>query len=234
METVRVHAMEGGMISSLGGIEKLRAVLSLYDNPCQVVVISPVRSGELSFSHLLSNAALKDEKLWSLLEKSQNSWEDFLSKTSSSAFVDDELRRHFEDMEDLLRSVWLLEDVSKNTENYFSSLTSTFLAAVACDYLARNGISCTAIEARTALRAKSFTNGVTLVYGTLEQSPTSSYVGEGESEYTAALIAAQCNAGITYWNTRSLFCSASSREIPSAKVIKRLTYAEATEKTKER
>lgn len=229
METVRVHAIEGGMISSLGGIEKLRSVLSLYDNPCQVVVISPVRSGELSFSHLLANAAMKDEKLWSLLEKSQNSWEDFLSKTSSSAFVDDELRRHFEDMEDLLRSVWLLEDVSKNTENYFSSLTSTFLAAVACDYLARNGISCTAIEARTALRAKSFTNGVTIVYGTLEQSPTSSYVGEGESEYTAALIAAQCNAGITYWNTRSLFCSASSREIPSAKVIKRLTYAEATE-----
>ena len=217
------------MISSLGGIEKLRSVLSLYDNPCQVVVISPVRSGELSFSHLLANAAMKDEKLWSLLEKSQNSWEDFLSKTSSSAFVDDELRRHFEDMEDLLRSVWLLEDVSKNTENYFSSLTSTFLAAVACDYLARNGISCTAIETRTALRARSFTNGVTLVYGTLEQSPTSTYVGEGESEYTAALIAAQCGADITYWNTRSLFCSASSREIPSARVIKRLTYAEATE-----
>ena len=81
METVRVHAIEGGMISSLGGIEKLRSVLSLYDNPCQVVVISPVRSGELSFSHLLANAAMKDEKLWSLLEKSQNSWEDCRSKT---------------------------------------------------------------------------------------------------------------------------------------------------------
>ena len=200
METTRIHAIEGAMIASLDGLDRLCSIVALHDNPCQVVVVSPLRSGELSFHDLLSSAARKDEKLWSMLEKSESTWQSFVCQAGAADRMEDMLRGDFEDMEDLLRSVWLLCDVSRNTENYFSCLTSRFLSHLASCYLERRGMN-----------------------------SSHAYQGEGESEYSASLIAASCDGELTFWNSRSLFCSASSRDIPSARVIERLTYAEATE-----
>ena len=229
METTRIHAIEGAMIASQEGLDRLCQVVRLYDNPCQIVVTSPLRSGELAFHELLTSAARKDEKLWSMLEKSESCWQSFVSSAGASDRMDDMLRGDFEDMEDLLRSVWLLADVSPNTENYFSCLTSRFLAHLAAFHLERNGIVATVMDVETALRTRSFVKGVTVVHGQLRQNSSHAYQGEGESEYTASMIAASCEGELTFWNNRSLFCSASSRDIPSARVIERLTYAEATE-----
>lgn len=229
MENTRVHALEGAALSTLEGLDRLVQVLSMYDNPSQVVVISPLRTGALSFGDLLRSAARKDERLWSTLEKSESAWDGFVSSAGAGDLMGDMLRRNFEDMEDLLRSVWLLEDVSDNTEEYFNCLTSRFLAQLAAFTLAQHGFMADVMDVKTALRAAGFHKGVTLVYGALKQNSSHAYVGEGESEYTASLIANQTGGQLTFWNLRSLFCSASSRDIPSARVIERLTYAEATE-----
>lgn len=229
METTRIHAIEGAMIASLDGLDRLCSIVALHDNPCQVVVVSPLRRGELSFHDLLSSAARKDEKLWSMLEKSESTWQSFVCQAGAADRMEDMLRGDFEDMEDLLRSVWLLCDVSRNTENYFSCLTSRFLSHLASCYLERRGMTATVMDVETALRTRSFVKGVTIVHGQLRQNSSHAYQGEGESEYSASLIAASCDGELTFWNSRSLFCSASSRDIPSARVIERLTYAEATE-----
>lgn len=229
MQTTRIHAVEGSMIASLEGLEQLASVVRMYDNPAQVFVISPLREGSLSFTPLLTSAAGKDERLWSRLEKSEQAWDSFVSASGTSDQMEEVMRKSFEDMEDLLRSIWILEDVSANTERFFSCLTSDFLAHLAAACLQKKGIGASAMEVEKALRAKSFPAGVTLVYGDLRQNSSHRYTGEGESEYTAALIAAASSSELTYWNSRSLFCSASKRDIPSAKVIEYLTYAEATE-----
>ena len=229
MRTTRIHAIEGAMISSSDGLSRLAEVIRSYGNPAQVVVVSPLRTGELSFSPLLESAAKKDEKLWSMLEKSESTWQKYASRVTSDDVMSDNLRSAFEDMEDLLKSVWLLGDVSANTEDFFLSMTSRFLAFVASFYLKSQGIDAVLMDVDSALRARSFPGGVTLVHGVLKQNSSHSYVGEGEAEYTSSLIAANVSSELTFWNSRSLFCSASSRDIPSAKVIERLTYAEATE-----
>ena len=229
MKTTRIHAIEGAMISSSEGLSRLAEVIRSYGNPAQVVVVSPLRTGELSFSPLLESAAKKDEKLWSMLEKSESTWQKYASRVTSDDVMSDNLRSAFEDMEDLLKSVWLLGDVSANTEDFFLSMTSRFLAFVASFYLKSQGIDALLMDVDSALRARSFPGGVTLVHGVLKQNSSHSYVGEGEAEYTSSLIAANVSSELTFWNSRSLFCSASSRDIPSAKVIERLTYAEATE-----
>lgn len=229
MENTRIHAVEGRCLDSVANLDTLERVIRGSSSPSQVVVISPIRDGSLCFHELLSSAARKDERLWAMLEKSEGAWDAFVEEAGASSLMDDMLRTSFADMEDLLRSIWLLEDVSQNTEDYFSSLTSHFLAQLASFHLTQRGLISTTMDVRSALRAKSFSSGVTFVYGVMKQNSSRSYIGEGESEYTASLIASNVSGSLTFWNSRSLFCSASSRDIPSARVIDHLTFAEATE-----
>ncbi|MBQ0072516.1 MAG: bifunctional aspartate kinase/homoserine dehydrogenase I, partial [Spirochaetales bacterium] len=52
---------------------------------------------------------------------------------------------------------------------------------------------------------------------------------EGWGEYTAALVSKKLHAPLTFWNQRSLFYSASHKDVPNAHIIRSMTYAEATE-----
>ncbi len=217
------------MLSTNEGLSRLLEVVGLYDSASQVFVVPPLREGHLSFSSALSSACLRDERLWAMLERCESAWDAFALSVGAAADVDEELRRAFADMEDLLRSVWLLGDVSRQTRLWFEGMTSRFLSIIAASYLAQAGLPCTVMDVSEALRVKDFGEGVTIVNGELRQNSSRAYTGEGEGEYTATLIARNCGASLTYWNSRSLFCSARSKDIPSARVISRLTYAEATE-----
>ena len=229
MPNTRVHALEGDMLASIRGLEQCAEILASASEESQLVVVSPLREGPLGFGELLQLASHKDEKLWAMLEKSQGAWEAFARQAASPAPVVDMLRSAFEDMEDILRSVWLLGDVSHTTRDWFDCLTSRFLAFLAASHLMSRSIGATTMEIGAALGAHSFVSGVSFIYGKLPQNSSGAYVGEGEAEYSACLIAAAVGANLTFWNSRSLFCTASSRDIPSARVIGRLSYAEATE-----
>ena len=66
----------------------------------------------------------------------------------------------------------------------------------------------------------------------VEQPVTVVYCEKGEkrSEYAAALLASRLGAeGVTFWNSSSLLKSADDSDVPSALVIRALSYAEATE-----
>lgn len=53
---VRVHALEGSMVSTLAGVEKLIEIYKSGKEDCQIFVLSPVRSPELSLEILLKEA----------------------------------------------------------------------------------------------------------------------------------------------------------------------------------
>ena len=63
MEGVRIHALEGAMLSSPEGFAKLLKVHASSQEESQVYVISPIHEGPLSFQELLDSAKRKDEIL---------------------------------------------------------------------------------------------------------------------------------------------------------------------------
>ena len=230
MEGVRIHALEGAMLSSPEGFAKLLKVHASSQEESQVYVISPIHEGPLSFQELLDSAKRKDEILWSLLEQSQLSWLELSAQLSiRDELVSSLIRKGFEDMEDILRSVWLLADVSESTAKYFASITSYYLALIASAHFNSSSITASLLTAGKAIRQRSFPTGATFVYGDLILPKIKVHDREGESEYTASLCAVNTGAALTFWNMKSLLCTARKKDIPSAKVIERLTYAEATE-----
>ncbi len=235
MPGIRVHALEGSMLSSSTGQRKL---LSLYRNDgedTEIFVLSPVSSPELSLTGLLEAAAGNDEKLWSKLERSQSSWNELAENTlSDPSKVQERMNARFSIAEDILRALWLLHDVPEAAVRHFGSMTSSFLSDMLCTLFSESGIPASVYQPREAVEAASFPEGAVFVSGELfraESAPDASgrIRKEGESEYTASLIARNHDAALTFWNSRSLLCTASRRDVPSAPVIKNLTYKEATE-----
>ncbi len=233
----RVHAVEGVMVSTKNGIQKL---LDLYkgSEDHQVFVISPVKDNELSLTGLLEKAEKKDEKLWAVIERSRSSWLE-LSENSLendvTSFVTEAINASFAKVEDVLKAVWLLEKSSPESIIYLESMTSFFIASILSALFEEENVEASIFEVGEAVRRSSFPKGASFVYGRMllpetERKDASGKVRrEGESEYTASIIAANINAHLTFWNHRSLLRTASEKDVPSAEVIKNLSYAEAAE-----
>ena len=234
MNPISVHALEGAMLSNATDAERLLRIAS-EGFVTTVFVVSPVTSPELSLEGLLASSRDNDEKLWSRLEKSQNAWIE-LSETilSDASQVEESISQSFSEVEDILRAVWILRDTDQSQSRYLATLTSSFISLIFSEVLRANGIKSSTISAREAVDAKELPEGALFVTGDLF-IPSEAFnaagkaMKEGGSEYTASLIAAVHDAPVTFWNSRSPLCSASRRDVPSAPVIKHLTYAEATE-----
>lgn len=238
MEDIRIHALEGSMIASPEGLGKLLELAKVQKEHSVVYVISPLHEGTLSFHSLLQSAKDHDEKLWSLTEKAQTAWEDLTETVLAmhqSAEAQSLMAQGFEEVEDILRAVWLLKDISEATEKRFASLTSYYLALLAYFLFTCEKMPTEIKSIDKALLDHSFPRGANFIYGVMPQSgserPDASgrVRDEGESEYAASLLASRTGAYLTFWNNRSLLCSARRKDVPAAHVIGHLSYAEATE-----
>ena len=237
MASVHVHALEGAMLTSSQGAQKLFNIYSSESADTQVFVISPVAVSDLSMDSLIASAAARDEKLWSRLEKSQNAWEETASSIlgdGNEGSVTDSMDKSFSEIEDVLRALWILEDAPDAARKHLSELTGSFLSLILNAYFISKGAESAVLDASEAVKGSSLPSGVVLVSGNLYSAPGSADAsgkvhGDGGSEYTASLIAAMHNGSLTFWNSRSLLCSASRSDVPASSVIEHLTYDEATE-----
>jgi len=238
VNNARIHALEGAMVSTASGVEKLLDIYNKSEERCQIFVISPVRSPELSFESLLNDAANKDERLWARLENSQSNWIEFLESAVSGPNFDKVAQRinaAFSDIEDILKAIWILEDGSGAAKEHFESLTSTFIADILSARFRAEGIDAKCFSPKDILeRRPAFEDCAVFVSGELLHADDNVDASgrireEGEAEYTASLIAASYSSPVTFWNTKSILCTAAKRDVPSASPIDYLTYAEATE-----
>lgn len=238
MEKIRIHALEGAMVSTKAGIEKLLGVYKAGEEETKVFVLSPVNAPELSMTSLLLSASRRDERLWGKLEKSQNNWNELAEHALSPSYamaVKEKINSSFSEVEDILRAVWILESDQGKAATYTADLTSSFISIILQARFEAEGIPSKVMTPKEALDCPAFPKGAVFVSGDLVKSPISADASgkvrkdEGESEYTASLIAAHVIAPVTFWNMKSLLCTASRRDVPSADVIKNLTYDEATE-----
>ena len=235
MNSVRIHALEGSMLSHPQGVKKLISLFKEGKEKTEVFVLSPVSSSEYQLLTLLTDAAEHEEKLWSRLEKSQSIWNELAeSSLETPDSVQERMSESFSDIEEVLRAVWIMQDVPEAASSYIGTLTSSFLSWILSAAFNENGIHGEILSPREAIDTAEFPEGAVFVTGELYMIPASTDASgkirkEGESEYTASLIAASHKAPVTFWNSRSPLCTASRKDVPSASVIRHLTYSEATE-----
>ncbi len=233
----RVHALDGAMLSSRQGMEKLLTVFRATDEETVVFVISNASSPDLAMDSLITSAAENDERLWSSLERSQNAWnEAAISMLGGKAerSIEETIASAFEDAEEILKAVWIIKSVPEAASLHLARLTGTLLSAICSKRFSDEGIAASELSPEEAVKANHLPEGAVFVSGNLfsidRQGDASGKIRtEGQAEYTASLIASMHSFRLTFWNSRSLLCSASRRDVPSSNVIKHLTYDEATE-----
>ena len=238
MKSIRVHALEGSMVSTAKGIEKLYEIHNRGKEDVAIYVLPPTRDPDLSFYRLLDAAEKKDDRLWNLLEQKKNAWLELCSSMlGDNSSVSEYVSQNFVSIGDILRAVWILEDKSGAASDHLETMTSTFLDRIVSAYFQEKGISTDSISLSSLLEdhnpvfnAKAvFISGELLYCDDDRDAAGRDRSDEGWGEYASALVAAHLNCPLTYWNQKSLLYSASKKDVPNAHLIKEMTYAEATE-----
>ncbi len=224
MNDIRVHAVESINLVSQDGLEKLIRILQSSGEAHQVVVLAPFTDVNLELNNLLHVAMQRDERLWSMQEQRFTRWtalvEDLLAVPAGTKVLD-RIKQGFADMEDILRSIWLVQEISEGAKRYAGALCDSWVADIACHWANLHDLSSNLLGYADSQKKHSVEEAVLFVYGAVK---------DGQSEYAAASLAAQLGAvGVTFWNNSSLLHNADHREVPSALVIRSLSYAEATE-----
>ncbi|ADY13536.1 bifunctional aspartate kinase/homoserine dehydrogenase I [Sphaerochaeta globosa] len=232
MSSIRVHAVESANLVSKDGCEKILRIFKSAKETHQVFVLAPLRDTEFELSSLLLSAKGRDERLWSLQEQRFSSWtmlvETILSVPSGKKVLE-RIKQGFADIEDILRSVWLVEEVSSGVQRYLEKLCDSWIADLLCHYATTSGITADMAEYGAVSSIAPQTYQMLFVYGQLPQAE-GSFLRDGRSEYAASHLAGVLGAqGVTFWNNTSLLKNADSNEVPSALVIRSLSYSEATE-----
>ncbi len=238
--SIRVHALEGSMVSTKKGIEKLIMIEKGSTEDTSIFVLPPPLSPELSFSKLLDKASKKEEDLWNLFEMKKCGWLDLVVSSLSdvnSLIVSKEIEDSFDKISDVLKAVSILSNKSGGSSEYLENLSSTFLALILSKRFEEEGVSTLVLSPKAILDDPSIIKGkkVILVAGELiycdddKDASGRERDDEGWGEYSASLIASLLKAPLTFWNQKSLLYSASKKDVPNAHIIRSLSYAEATE-----
>ena len=234
MNDIQVHAIEGSMIVAPHGVQKLLAIRKSVVGATVLFVIAPLCDETLELASLLESARHRDERVWAVMEARTTAWssmvDEFLS-LSQRPQVQSLIKKGFGAVEEILRAVWLVGDVSEGAVHYVDSIVSGWAAQLLLRTFADNGFEAEMVDIRDILDDKDFafaSQGTYLVSGELAQSEAARLDKSGE--YAAALLGSRFNAScITFWNPSELVTTADLREVPSASVIPCITYAEATE-----
>ncbi len=114
-------------------------------------------------------------------------------------------------------------------QRYLEKLCDSWIADLLCHYATTQGIAADLVEYSALVVGSAPSKRMLVVYGQLPQ-PEGSMQRDGRSEYAASQLAGILKAeGVTFWNNTSLLKNADSNEVPSALVIRSLSYSEATE-----
>ncbi|MDD3366171.1 MAG: bifunctional aspartate kinase/homoserine dehydrogenase I [Sphaerochaetaceae bacterium] len=234
MNNIQIHAIDGSMIVAPDGVKKLLNIRKEAPTTATVFVIAPVCDGELELNHLLDAAKGHDERLWAMMESRTNAWNlliETLVGVKHRAKVQKEIKEGFAAVEDLLKAIWLVGDISIGSTRYVDAVVGGWATAILREVFRSHGHICTSRNIRDFLDEKKprvAPSEILLLTGELPQSETAR--SDRDAEYAAALVGSLLQADtITFWNPDRLITTADITDVPSASVIPCLTYAEATE-----
>jgi aspartokinase/homoserine dehydrogenase 1 len=229
LKEINIHALEASMLLNKEGRNKLLKLRESNKLNKLVLVITSDKELIIEAKELISLAKAKDEKVWVKLEEKEAYLNSVIFDLVSNDYrteLSDLIKNDFTNIEDILKSVWLVGDVSYGTLGYFDYIVGNWIANIAKAFVNAEGDSVVCYDANQIL---SLTSDQLLDFSIV--SPPIHKIRESfNAEIFASKLAVKFNTNnLVFWNSTSLLTTASVSEVPSATVIKNLCYNEATE-----
>ncbi|MBK5201239.1 MAG: bifunctional aspartate kinase/homoserine dehydrogenase I [Spirochaetaceae bacterium] len=228
MKNSQIHSVEGEMLFKDEGCSNLLQLVKSAPSSI-VIVFSSDKEKFLDTKSLFEAARTHNEKVWIELENREEAINSLISSKLQGPKKEDLLkliRTGFTNIEDILKAVWLVSDISSGAMGFFDYLVSTWIVNFAKDFLKLNKIEAKIINYNEASKLNSISdNTVFLVHAPMYKSVTCF-----DSQIAAANIAVNIKSpNLVFWNSKSLLNTADVNEVPSATVIPSLSFNEATE-----
>ncbi len=258
MKKWTIHAFEGTSCCSFQGMNSILSVFDTENRGPRCIVVSPRTDIPQALLSLVDSAIIRDEALWPRMEALHQELAQLADELVPSAFrgdLESAIREDFQNIEDILRAVWLVRDSSQRTREYIGGLGAVWTAQVVNARFNAEGFSSSWLDTRelttvsltsagpvirweetkaafNTKRAEFETLDILIVTGGLARSSEGAATGLGKNgaEFSAAVFANLFDAeSVNLWKKVDGVMSADQNSVPGAEVIPELTYQEATE-----
>ncbi len=234
MGIVHVHAINGLMVVDKDSRKNFEKIKKQAGASANIYVVSPACDPSLELTELLVAAKSHDERLWSMMESRTEAWVSLVEERVLSTVRGDiltEIKSGFNSVEDLLRAVWLVGDISEGSLRFVDALLNRWIALLLKEMVRSGSQEPSIVTVSEFIDRSDYSvaeGEVIILSGELHQNISGN--ADRSSEYTAAKVAVLTKAdSLVFWNIDSQVTSAEVTDVPGATVIDALTYAEATE-----
>ncbi len=246
------------LYSTKEGLDKILNVVHKYKEKKLVIIASQNHELEKNLEELIVLAVSRKEILWSGMEKLKS---DQLARAwgiispDQRHILEADIRQNFQNIEEVLKSVWLVGECSDVTREYVSGLGNLWITQMLCEYFISRGFSTGRINSKEILEVEREDSGITIqmessykkltaflkqneeidiFFATggrgMTQSGRSLSLGLHGMEVTASVYANLLGAEeLVFWTDSDGVKSADPDKVPAAVTIPSLSYAEATE-----
>ena len=253
-----VFKFDRELYSSKEGLDKIIRCIKVFKNNKLVIIASQNYDLENSLEELIQLAVSREELLWSRVEKLKSEQLSLIAELIPSERrqpIETEIRHSFQNIEEVLKSVWLVGECSDLTKDYVSGLGNIWITQMLSERLKSDGLSTGSINSKEIIDVEYEDSGVAVILDSSKkklqtilenESGVDVFVatgGMGKSskgrsvslgrhgmEVTASVYANLLFAAeLVFWSDSDGVKSADPDKVPAAVTIPRLSYAEATE-----
>ncbi|MCK5672014.1 MAG: bifunctional aspartate kinase/homoserine dehydrogenase I, partial [Spirochaetales bacterium] len=253
-----VFKFDRELYSSKEGLDKIIRCIKVFKNNKLVIIASQNYDLENSLEELIQLAVSREELLWSRVEKLKSEQLSLIAELIPSERrqpIETEIRHSFQNIEEVLKSVWLVGECSDLTKDYVSGLGNIWITQMLSERLKSDGLSTGSINSKEIIDVEYEDSGVAVILDSSKkklqtilenESGVDVFVatgGMGKSskgrsvslgrhgmEVTASVYANLLFADeLVFWSDSDGVKSADPDKVPAAVTIPRLSYAEATE-----
>jgi bifunctional aspartokinase / homoserine dehydrogenase 1 len=258
MSSWMVHQVDGRACRADGGISGLKAIVSAGGVDRTIVTVSAEKDITALLLSLVHSAMVREEKLWGRMEELRENRFSMLAEMVPAPYREDVeavIRQDFQDLEDIIRAIWLVGDCSERTRHYISSLGAVWISKAVAARMRTEGFDVRYADASTLLVMRFSESGPEVCWeptrsrleqffhknssakllllpgglASLEEGGIINLPLNG-AEFCAAICANLTDAvEVRIWTDVDGVMSADPEKVPGAEVIPELTYQEATE-----
>jgi aspartokinase/homoserine dehydrogenase 1 len=247
--------------TSVGAVDSINSVLAIIENNVraneELVIVFSAMSGVTNRLIEIGNMAASGdmaytEYLQSLEERHFNAVRNLIGVKQQSSLIA-KIKVIFNEIEDLLRGINLIKDISPRTMDLLLSFGERLSTTIIQNTLSERGIQAVYVDARNLVKTNSSFNnaevdfsqtnekivafrnqheGVLCVTGFIASNTdgVTTTLGRGGSDYTASIFGAALDADvIEIWTDVNGMMTADPRKVKKAFTIPEISYSEAME-----
>ncbi|HDQ14268.1 MAG TPA: hypothetical protein ENN41_05590, partial [Sediminispirochaeta sp.] len=146
-----IHAFEGDTCCNLKGMDHILDIFQRYKTGPACAVITPRKEVPPELLSLVDRAVVHDETLWGKMEQLSHDFTQMIEEVVPAEHrhgVELAVREDFQNIEEILKAVWLVRNSSQRTREYISGLAATWIAQMFDVRLKAEGYKSTWLDSR--------------------------------------------------------------------------------------